>query len=184
MNVNLPLAADGNTPPADEHVAQWIAIAHGQEEADAAMKLSRELRETLYSNVITYGPAAEQVATFNDAVAASYPSRSVDSLLGALAAKAEHRVGAYDDWTEFYHSWVNSQHLTDLQVNLQNAVDRKVVWSGRTQAVGATYTLVYLLTVQHLWSEELAWKSRKLIKPANRVLSILGLAPLAGVFTR
>lgn len=47
---------------------EWLFMSLGVDEAAEAMKLSEELRRTLYSDIYTYGPAAARVMEFSSAL--------------------------------------------------------------------------------------------------------------------
>lgn len=163
---------------------KWLAITLGDDEAAQAMTLPRELRHSLYGDVLSFGPAANEVTRMLAAVDSAKEGKSVAKLFELLDSLA----------------WSN--HLTEPLSGL-NAPTRSVWKTAEKDGYadleelliaacaeknhGAFYygarILGWMLNGQYIFRREDVATDAAPIRIANQILDILELPRLHGVFT-
>lgn len=78
--------------------AEWLRLAYGVEAASQMMGLSKELRESLYGDVLKWGPAGDQIAAFvavvNDVLVKRIEPIQSSGLLAQLSEVAGVKHGS------------------------------------------------------------------------------------------
>lgn len=169
----------------DEATEQkWLAVAVGDDEAAQAMSLPRELRHSLYGDVLSFGPAANEVTRMLAAVDSAKDGKTVAKLFDLLDSLA----------------WAN--HLTEPLAGL-NAPNRSIWKTAQKDGYddleqllitacaennqGAFYygtrILGWMLNGQYIFRREDVAMDAAPIRTANQILDILELPHLRGVFT-
>ena len=76
--------------------AEWVRLAYGEEAASKVLGLSKELRESLYGDVLRWGPAGDQIVVFlhsvNDFLMPNQHS-VLEALLNDLSETAGDKYG-------------------------------------------------------------------------------------------
>lgn len=175
-------------PPCSEVVAvaaedamRWLTRLYGHEVAVEAMKLPPELRATLYPELFTYGPAAEQVSHFLSAFSrwkpTHYPIRDALKEV-SLNAISFNGMSSYF----LFRRLGNEKGLHLLLTNLEDATEKYLV--GDEQIDSGIYITIFMLTSQVALTHEEAAQFRYMVRKVNRVLRICGMERLSGSFEK
>lgn len=142
--------------------AQWLRLAYGDEAAFQVMGLSRELRGSLYPDVLRWGPAGDQIAAFVAAVN--------DVLMKRL------------------HPGKSSALLTELSGVAGVKHGRVVGFLGRRlgevpyPVYDGVSVVMRFLDGQYQFTAEDAAADADTVQLVNKILDGLGLPALGGVF--
>lgn len=161
----------------DLQAAAWLELAYGSAEASRIMGLPTELRESLYGDVLTYGPAGEQIAKVIKAV----PHRPMSDTIELWDSIV--RLGnafPYEDEQEPFTEWAFL-----VQPELDAAI-AKASRSGSLDFTNGFQLLLWALNGQHLFPPHVVSfvSAAGLIDDVNKVLAILEWLPLSGRLIR
>lgn len=160
----------------DLQAAAWLELAYGAAEASRIMGLPAELRESLYGDVLTYGPAGEQIAKV--IVVPHRPMSDTIELWNFIVQLGN--AFPYEDEQEPFTEWAFV-----VQSEL-NAVIAKASGSGSLDFTNGFQFLLWALNGQHLFPPHIASfvTTAGLADDVNKVLGILGWPPLGGHLSR
>lgn len=156
-------------------VHEWLAMVYGDVEAAEAMRLPVSLRNELYSDVLLYGPAAEQIQFFFNALLSDPEMQGFN----AMGSEAHHEL----TWNPLYHrltKWVRDENLFSVHNRFS------ALWGERlrdTVTLGAFKSVCWMLNGQHMLDEQTASFVQLYREDVNFVLKSLGMDKLGGVFT-
>lgn len=163
---------------------KWLAVTVGDDEAVQAMSLPRELRRSLYGDVLRLGPAANEVDKMLGAVKVGLVSHLAPQLFELLDSlgwsnSLNEPLGGLNAPKRSIWATACKDGYEELEQLLATAcaINQK----------GATYSgtrvLGLMLNGQYVFHrEDIAMNSVHITK-ANQILSLLDLPPLHGVFT-
>lgn len=146
----------------DEATArEWVRLKFGEEAASNVMGLSQELRDSLYGDVLHWGPAGDEIAAFVVAVNAAL----VDGWAGRLDSRLTGLAGSFGNK---YGSVVGF-------------IGRGLVGKPYSVYDGVTVVMAVLNGQYVFMAEDVAGEG-ELVGQVNAVLEILRLPALSGVF--
>lgn len=143
--------------------AQWLRLAYGDEAASQVMGLSRELRESLYPDVLRWGPAGEQIAAFVAAVNDVLVKRLTPGRSWASLAKLSGVAGVkYGRVVGFL-----GHRLGEVPYPVYD---------------GVSVVMRFLDGQYQFTAEDVAAADAETVQLVNKILNDLGLPALGGVF--
>lgn len=172
--------------------AAWLALAYGSDEAEKALLLPSELRTSLYSNVLRFGPAGDQVKECVDALTLKTETQGSPFMLATLnvlrAATSDGRLikryyahkvlskANFDPADEIlFKDWVRAAGYSLLGIELrETAREAMRPYDG---IHGATM-LLWLLNGQYLFPKGMIAEDSDCIQAGNAILTDLGMPEL------
>lgn len=157
-----------------------LQAALSDAEYQTAVELPEELRTSLYPELLTYGPAYEDIQKFYSRMAATntleeanFTKEGVRKLGWPVVGNGAAEVVAWSRAEKIDLS----ERFADLA--LQCAADRKIVNWDREFTRGFVY-ICWLLTGQYLFPSQLVAETQPDWVLVNNALERLGLPPLTG----
>lgn len=182
MSPLLPLPAyDSGVLLQGQGASSVLQVALSDGEYQIASALPDELRTSLYPELLTYGPAYEDIQHFYSRMVAT------NTLEEARFTKEGVRslgTGGAQKRTANIISWIRGEGQIDLSnrfadLALECAADRSIVNWDREFTRGFIY-LCWLLTGQYIFSAEFIQETQPDWALANTALERLSLPPLTG----
>ena len=160
----------------DDIMQEWLSLVHGVDEAERAMRLPADVRQSMYWAMTYYGPAGEEVVAFLTAVEAGlkkdnpdeWLSHSLSWLGGAYYSEFVVRGVALQEWT-----------VSALPAN-QSSILNSAFGTFKLDVRSGVAALGWLLTGQYLFQPELVANGYSDVLRANEVLEHLQLPALHG----
>lgn len=192
-NTSLPINRKAPAP-AGAAAAHWLALALGKDESRKAMQLPTEIRESLYGDVLWYGPAASQIADFIAALANTKGSNMVWNQLEWLVWDSQLTYTVHLPYMQhsevlslevLLRQWVDYNSLQGLYNQFTNTV-RNGVTTGN-QTASATIIVLCFMTGQYLFpsaKDGFLSQVSPFTKQVNTILATLGLGELGGLLSR
>lgn len=171
----------------DEIIHEWLSLAYGKEEAENAMRLPPELRDSLYENVLRYGPAGETIVSFLTAMAKTRNESKVFQL---------YWKGVFEDLSS---GWFDSFLFKGKGITLDDLVFENSLegsWGlinselsqtshalqGSPEAVMGLNFMLWMLNGQYLFPASAMMLDSHYMALVNELLVQTGLPKLSGAF--
>lgn len=170
--------------PAGEASEQWLTIAYGHDEAQAAMLLPESLREELYGDVLWFGPAADELNRFAYRMAEANPVGTTNNLIEDALWNVHHKLNAVGQSSTggfiqmSIHSWSNHTGCEILKVQFMNLDEHSLHRAWQTN--NAMSLMCWFITGQYLFSDELIRECEPYLADVEYVLDLLELPHLQG----
>lgn len=164
----------------DNVIAQWLTSAYGKTEAARIVALSVELRDELYFDLVTKGPAGDEIVKVVEVIKVCLLQPNgvwVDKQLrfiGRSIGYSEARTRIYRQ-NEFALLHVHGQIL-----NMAAFLERPA--GSRSDARNGLIALMWALNAQHPYFEQFAVLDQDFILATNALLAVLGFESLRGSF--
>lgn len=174
-----PVRQDHREIQLSESVAhEWLTVAYGEEEAAEAMRLPVALRNELYGDALLYGPAAEQIQFFFNALIANLKAPGF-GVIGSVMDSAAHQEITWDPLYHRITKWVRHENLFSVHNRFSH------LWSEHIRSsvsLAAFKSVCWMLNGQHMFDKPAASSVLLYRADVNFVLETLGMDELGGVF--
>lgn len=162
--------------PAPAIALEWLTLALGEKEATEAMQLPQPLLISLYGDVLSYGPAANQIIDVADTMVHPHMPDQEECDARQELQTTRQELGQYLETL-----WSDIPDMVDAHDRFYSATWNMVMVLDADETF---LLLCWILTVSYLTPSLLSTDFQVLIEPAQKLLRVMDLPDIAEHLSR